>query len=232
MQSLNKKQRYKVLIIDDDYDIAANIADYLEAKGHITDFAPDGFKGLNLAEQNIYDVIILDVMMPGIDGLTVCKKLKEKGIPTPVLMLTARDTLSDKLSGFESGSDDYIVKPFEPEELEARVKVLSRRGQNISAQSNLIVADLVLNKATRSLKRAGNPIVLNRSCLMILTRLMEKSPEVVSRQEIEYLLWAEDAPDSDALRSHMYALRRKIDKPFDKNLIHTIHGVGYKIDLD
>ncbi|MCP3942621.1 MAG: response regulator transcription factor [Desulfobacteraceae bacterium] len=219
----------RVLVIDDDYDIAANITDFLEAKGHIPDFSPDGFNGLNLAIKNTYDVIVLDVMMPGIDGLTVCRKLNEKGIDTPVLMLTARDTLADKLSGFDSGADDYLVKPFEPEELEVRLKALSRRGKK-SVHSDLKVDDLELNKTTLTVKRAGQTIDLNRACLKILIKLMEKSPEVVTRNEIENLLWGEDAPDSDALRSHIYTLRRKTDKPFEKALIHTIHGVGYKIE--
>lgn len=228
MSVFNKKDKLRVLVVDDDYDIAANICDFLDARGHIADFAPDGYKCLSLASQNTYDVIVLDVMMPGLDGLSVCKKLSEIGVATPVLMLTARDTLSDKISGFDSGADDYLVKPFEPEELEARIRVLSRRGKK-DVPSSLVVKDLELNKATHTVKRAGNTIDLNRVCLTVLSLLMEKSPDVVSRKEIENLLWGEDAPDSDALRSHMYTLRRKIDKPFDKALIHTVHGVGYKI---
>jgi len=228
MSDLNTSEKLRVLVIDDDYDIAANIVDYLEAKGYITDFAPDGEKGLNLVNQNTFDVIVLDVMMPGIDGLSVCKKLKESGAATPVLLLTALDTLSDKVSGFDSGADDYLVKPFEPEELEVRLRAISRRGLT-SVQSTLIIQDLTYNKATGSLKRAGIPIYLNRACLTILAKLMEKSPEIVTRKEIEHLLWGDDAPDSDAIRSHIYTLRKKIDKPFDKTLIHTVHGVGFKI---
>ena len=218
-----------VLVIEDDYDIAENIADYLEVKGHVSDFASNGVQGLQLALENEYDVIVLDIMMPGMDGLTVCREFRKKAKKhVPILMLTARDTLADKLAGFDSGTDDYLVKPFALEELEARLRVLGARGTRKSSQV-LKVGDLQLDAGAMQATRAGIPIDLNRVCLTLLVRLMTASPNVVSRQELEHLLWGDTPPETDSLRSHLYALRKKIDKPFKTSLLHTVHGLGYKI---
>jgi len=219
----------RVLVIEDDYDIAENIADYLETKGHVPDFAHNGVQGLQLALENEYDVIVLDIMMPGMDGLTVCKELRKKARKhVPVLMLPARDTLADKLAGFDSGTDDYLVKPFALEELEARLRVLGARGARKSSQV-LKVGDLKLDTGAMRITRAETPIDLNRACLTLLVRLMTASPNVVSRQDLEHLLWGDAPPESDSLRSHLYALRQKIDKPFKTSLLHTVHGMGYKL---
>ena len=223
----------KILVIEDNTDIAANIVDYFEDKGHIVDYAADGITGLHFAVTNDFDVIVLDLMLPGMDGLDVCKKLrKEAGKTTPVLMLTARDSLEQKLKGFEFGADDYMVKPFALQELEARVTVLSNRRSN-AAEKVLIVADLVYDTNTLEVKRAGKSLEMNPTGLKLLKRLMQASPWVVPRQELELKVWGEEMPDSDSLRVHIHGLRATIDKPFDKKLIHTRHGVGYRIaDLD
>ncbi len=219
----------RVLIIEDNYDIAENIADYLEDKGHIPDFAPNGVLGLQLALENEYDVIVLDIMMPGMDGLTVCRKFRKKSEKhVPILMLTARDTLADKLSGFDCGTDDYLVKPFALEELEARLRVLGARSTQNPSQI-LKVGDLKLDTGSMMVTRAGTTIDLNRACLTLLASLMTASPNMVSRQELEHLLWGDTPPETDSLRSHLYALRQKIDKPFKRSLLHTIHGMGYKV---
>lgn len=224
-----KKNNIRILIIEDNVDISNNISDFLEPQGHILDFAMNGVHGLHLAISNIYDVIILDLMLPGLDGIALCKKLREEAkVYTPVLMLTARDTLEDKLVGFESGADDYLVKPFALQELGARINVLANRGKNAS-QSGLQVSDLILNLGTLSVQRAGRAIELTKTCLYILKILMQASPNVVSRGNIEEILWGDMPPGSDALRSHIYMLRQKIDKPFDTDLIHTVQGIGYKI---
>jgi DNA-binding response OmpR family regulator len=219
----------RILIVEDNIDIAENIADYLEVKGHVLDFAMDGIGGLHLALTQDYDAIVLDVMLPGMDGLTFCSKLREHGAKqTPVLMLTARDTLSDKLEGFEAGADDYLVKPFELQELEARLGALVRRaGQSL--QDHLQVGDLEVDMGKMVVQRAGYPVELNRTSMKILTMLIQAYPNVVSRKEIEHVLWGDMPPDSDALRSHIYALRRAIDKPFKRPLIQTVHGVGYRL---
>lgn len=223
----------KILVVEDNTDIAANIVDYFEDKGHIVDYAADGITGLHFAVTNDFDVIVLDLMLPGMDGLEVCKKLrKEADKNTPVLMLTARDSLEQKLQGFEFGADDYMVKPFALQELEARVTVLSNRRSN-NAEKILIVDDLEFDTNTLIVKRAGKELEMNPTGLKLLRRLMESSPWVVPRQELELKVWGEEMPDSDSLRVHIHGLRATIDKPFDKSLIHTRHGIGYRIaDLD
>jgi DNA-binding response OmpR family regulator len=223
----------RILIIEDNADIAASIYDYLEDRGHSMDAAPDGVTGLHFAVTNDYDVIILDLGLPGIDGLDVCRRLrKDAHIGTPVLMLTARDTLNNKLEGFDSGADDYLVKPFALEELAARVQVLHDR-RHRSAVEALRVADLTLDEATHRVVRCGKSIALNPIAFKILTLLMAESDRVVPRTEIEDAVWGDNPPDSDALRTHVSNLRNAIDKPFDKPLLHTIRGVGYRVaDLD
>ena len=224
---MNKK---RVLIIEDNMDIAENIGDFLEASGHISDFAVNGTIGLQLAMTNTYDIIILDLKLPDIDGIEVCKTLRKKAHTyTPILMLTARDTLNDKLTGFEAGADDYLVKPFALQELAARIKVLTTRDRKQSA-GHLKISNLTMDLGTLIVKRANQKIELNKTCLNILKILMQASPNIVSRQELEHAIWDDMPPGSDALRSHMYTLRQKIDKPFDSPLIHTIHGIGFKIE--
>ena len=219
----------RLLVVEDNLDIAENVGDYFQAQGEILDFAMDGIGGLHLALTNTYDVIILDLMLPGMDGITLCRKLRQDADKnTPVLMLTARDTLDDKLEGFEAGADDYLVKPFSLRELAARVDALSKRGRPASRKI-LRVADLELDVGRMKLQRAGRPIRLNRACVHILTMLMEAHPNVVPRNELENALWGEMLPGSDALRSHIYTLRRAIDRPFNFPLLQTIHGIGYKL---
>ena len=158
-----------------------------------------------------------------------CRKLREEGgKQTPLLMLTARDTLSEKLEGFDAGADDYLVKPFALEELAARLSALVRRPNN-APKVLLRVGGLKLDTGSMKVQRAGQPIELNRVCLKILTILMQAYPNVVSREEIERALWGDMLPGSDALRSHIYALRRAIDKPFKRPLLQTVHGLGYKL---
>lgn len=223
----------RILIIEDNADIAASIYDYLEGRGHVMDAAPDGVTGLHLAVTNDYDVIILDLGLPGIDGLDVCRRLrKDARLTTPVLMLTARDTLEEKLSGFDSGADDYLVKPFALEELAARVKVLHERRRR-PVGDTLRVGDLSLDEGQHTVVRGGKSLSLNPIGFKILAFLMAETDRVVSRKEIEQVVWGDDPPDSDALRTHLSNLRNVLDKPFDKPLLHTIRGVGYRVaDLD
>ncbi len=219
----------RVLVIEDNNDIATNIGDYLEDRGHVVDFAGDGVTGLHLAVVNDFDVIVLDLSLPGMDGLEVCKKLRQEARKqTPVLMLTARDALEHKLSGFDSGADDYMTKPFALQELEARITVLARRGKG---QQNRVlqVADLSYNLDTLTVARGGKAIQLNPIGLKLLHILMESSPSVVTRQDLEHRVWGEELPDSDSLRVHIHGLRAAIDKPFGKPLIQTRHGIGYRM---
>ncbi|WP_313918989.1 response regulator transcription factor [Tahibacter sp.] len=219
----------RVLVIEDNRDIAANVGDFLEDKGHVVDFAGDGVTGLHLAVVNEFDAIVLDLTLPGMDGLEVCRKLRQEARKqTPVLMLTARDALDHKLSGFDSGADDYMTKPFALQELEARLLVLARRGKG--PQSRVLqVADLSFNLDTLTVSRAGKQIPLNPIGLKLLQFLMEASPSVVTRQDLEHRVWGEELPDSDSLRVHIHGLRAALDKPFDKPLIQTRHGIGYRM---
>jgi DNA-binding response OmpR family regulator len=216
-----------ILVIEDNSDIAANIGDYLADKGHIVDFAADGVTGLHLAIVDDFDAIVLDLTLPGMDGLDVCRKLRgEARKQTPVLMLTARDALEQKLVGFDSGADDYMVKPFALQELEARLAVLARRGRGPKSRQ-LKVDDLEYNLDTLVVTRGGKLLQLNPTGLKLLQCLMEASPSVVTRRELEMRVWGEELPDSDSLRVHIHGLRAAIDKPFGKPLIHTRHGIGY-----
>lgn len=222
----------RALIVEDNRDICGNIATYLEKLGYVLDFAHDGVTAMNLALTNPFDVIVLDLMIPRMDGLIFCQRLRANAeIETPVLMLTARDTLDDRLKGFDAGADDYLVKPFALQELHARIRALYKRSHR-NADNLLTVGDLTLSRSTLQVHRAGQRVEINPAGMKLLRRLMEKSPAVVDRDELETLLWADERPDADLLRSHMHKLRQSIDRPFDKPLIHTVHRIGYRIAED
>ena len=219
----------RILLVEDNRDILANMADYLGLKGYTVDCAQDGLSGLHLAATSHYDLIVLDVMLPGLDGFTLCRRLREDARrDTPVIMLTARDQLDDRLQGFRSGADDYLIKPFALSELAARIEAVLRRSQG-GGRRELQVADLSYNLDTLEVNRAGKPLKLNPIGLKLLAVLMQKSPHVVRRDVLEEAVWGDDCPDSDSLRSHVHQLRQVIDKPFATSLLHTVHGVGYKL---
>jgi len=219
----------RILLVEDNRDILANLADYLTLKGYTVDCAQDGLSGLQLASSQHFDLLVLDVMLPGIDGFTLCQRLREEArSSTPVIMLTARDTLDDRLQGFRSGADDYLLKPFALSELAARIEAVLRRSQGMNRR-NLQVGDLAYDLDTLEVSRAGRPLKLNPLGLKILEILMQRSPNVVRRDALEEAIWGEDCPDSDSLRSHIHQLRQVIDKPFAQPLLHTVHGVGYRL---
>jgi DNA-binding response OmpR family regulator len=221
-----------ILLVEDNRDIAEMVVEFLERKGYAVDYAGDGVTGLHLAVTNPYDVIVLDLMLPGLDGLALCRKLREDAKrDTPLLMLTARDTVNDKIAGLDAGADDYLVKPFEIRELEARIRTLLRRQRGTVVAETLRVADLLLDTSTLQVTRAGQPIKLMPIGLKLLMVLMRASPRIVSRQQLEREVWGDVLPDSDTLRSHLYALRKAIDKPFERPLLHTVAGAGYRIAL-
>ncbi|MEM8997955.1 MAG: response regulator transcription factor [Acidobacteriota bacterium] len=218
----------RILIVEDHDDLAGNIGDFLELAGHTVDFAADGVVGLHLAVTGDFDAVVLDLMLPGIDGLTLCRRLREDADKqVPILMLTARDTLDDKLSGFDVGADDYLVKPFALEELEARLFAITKRGWN--RRRSLVVGDLELDLGTRVARRAGQVLDLNRMGIRLLQELMQASPNVVTRGELEVRIWGEEPPESGSLRTHIYQLRRTVDRPFDRPLLETVHGIGYRL---
>lgn len=217
-----------ILAIEDNRDVVANLSDFFEAQGHSVTACYDGPGGLETAASGRFDAVILDLMLPGMDGLDLCAALRERGSETPVLMLTARDTLQDKLDGFGRGADDYLVKPFSLRELEARVSALVRRSKG-DRQQTLKVGDLVFEPQSMEVRRNGIAIELPPIPLKILALLMRNSRRVVRRGEIEREIWGDSPPDSDALRAHLHILRSAIDKPFDTPLLRTIHGIGYRL---
>jgi len=227
---MRDSEAISVLIVEDNQDLAANIADYLEAKGYLVDVAMDGVTGLHLAVTQPHDVIILDLMLPGIDGLSLCRRLRQDAQSSvPVLMLTARATLDDKAAGFGEGADDYLVKPFELRELDMRLRALTRRARTGASLRRLKVADLAFDLDTFSVQRAGLNLSLPALPLKILELLMRRAPGVVRRREIEQVVWGDSPPDSDALRVHMHTLRSAIDPPGTPPLLHTLRGVGYQL---
>lgn len=219
-----------LLLIEDHYDIAEMVCEYLERCDYVMDHAADGVTGLHLAVSNDYDAIILDLMLPGMDGIALLEKVRnEAKRVVPVLILTARDTLQDKVAGLDAGADDYLVKPFEIKELEARVRAMIRRQRGLVSPEKLHVADLVFDSGTMEVSRANTSIKLTPIGIKILRILMHASPRVVSRREIERQVWGDILPDSDTLRSHIYNLRKSIDKPFEKPLIETMQNTGFRL---
>ena len=219
-----------ILLVEDHRDLAQTIIQFLESAGFTLDYAADGLLGLSLATQQTFDVIILDVMLPGIDGFTLCSQLRNThGIDTPILILTARDELDDKLTGFQQGADDYLVKPFEMAELTARVTSLVKRKRGSMGSPTREIGDLILDTNTMTVNRMGQNISLSPTAFNILNILMRESPGVVTRETLENELWGDQTPDSDALRSHLYTLRKAVDKPFATEMIITIKGIGLKI---
>lgn len=219
----------RVLLVEDHPDIAENIGDFLGEAGHEVDFALDGATGLRLAQSETYDAIVLDLTLPRLDGLEICRRLRRDAKRrVPVLMLTARDALADKLEGFDAGTDDYLVKPFALEELHARLKALAGR-RNSGPPHLLRVADLELDLESRRVSRGDRVLALGPTGFELLRMLMEASPAVVSREQLSQRLWGDAPPRSDALRSHVYALRQEVDKPFAEKRIETVHGVGFRL---
>lgn len=221
----------RILIIEDNVDIVANLYAFLEPRGYVLDSAANGYAGLALAAQHEYDAVLMDVTLPGIDGLHLCRKLRDElRSAVPVLMLTARDTLEDKVAGFDSGADDYLVKPFSLVEVEARLKALVRRARGASAgEKQLKVGDLVFDPATFVASRAGKPLTLTRIGYKLLACLMKEAPKVVAREKLEQEVWGDDRPDSDALRTHIHALRQALDKSQEFAMLRTVQGVGYRL---
>ncbi|MCS3461351.1 response regulator transcription factor [Aeromonas sp. BIGb0445] len=218
----------KILVVEDNPQVAETIMDYLALAGHSMDCAYHGQAALQLLTEQRFDVIIMDVMMPRLDGLSTVERLRADGNATPVLFLTARDSLDDKLAGFRAGGDDYLVKPFAMEELEVRLQALALRGARVDV-GQLSFGDLKVDPANGLATRAGVTLRLGKIPFQILTHLVRRAPALVSRQELLDNVWGDEEPDSDALRSHIYALRNALDKPFPSPMLETLHGQGYRL---
>lgn len=219
-----------ILLVEDHRQLAHTIVEFLEETGALVDYAGDGNLARTLLSEHHYDIILLDIMLPGEDGYAVCEYLRrELALDTPVVFLTARDHLDDKLEGFARGGDDYLTKPFALPELKARVEALVRRERREVAEHVLRVGDLEVDVARLQATRAGETLKLSPTAFRILRVLVRESPRVVSREQLEQELWGELVPDSDALRSHLYNLRKAVDKPFASSMLTTLPGVGFSI---
>ncbi len=219
----------RVLIIEDDPDIAGNLCDFLENRGHAADLARDGINGLHMAVSGDFDVIVLDLGLPGMDGLCLCRKLRrEARQDVPVLILTARDVLDDKLAAFDCGADDYLVKPFALREVEARLNALFARRRGRVVDSRLVFGRIEFDAANLAVAVEGRPVRLSRKCLRLLETLMRAPNRVHSRAELENAVWGDEQPMSDTLRSHMHMLRRALTDSRGLSPIETVHGIGYR----
>jgi DNA-binding response OmpR family regulator len=222
-----------LLLIEDHADIAANITEYFEGRGDGVVHVVDGTMGLQKALADPYDAIVLDLLLPGLDGLSLCRQLRHAGrTQVPVLMLTAKDLLADKIEGFEAGADDYLVKPFSLAELDARLKALVRRARLPETPRVLSVGDLRFDLDTLEAERGGERLKLNPTTRRLLIVLLQNSHRVVTRAELERELWGDSPPQGDFLRANMHALRTAIDKNFPDKLLHTIHGTGYRLSAE
>lgn len=217
----------RVLIVEDEKDLAAIIKQGLEEEGYIVDVAHDGEEGLYMAENYPVDAIILDIMLPKMDGLAVLSKLRTKSIATPVLLLTARDATLDKIKGLDTGADDYLTKPFDFTELMARLRSLMRR-KGMVKEAVIRIGDLEINTASRVVKRGGDTVQLSAREYALLEYLAYNKDKVVTRTDIVEHIYSEDSEmDSNVVDVYINYLRNKIDKGFDTKLIHTVRGSGY-----
>ena len=223
----------KLLVVEDDPPLQAALLRLLAQWGYACERAATAAEALAWLERELFDLVLLDLGLPDRDGLSVCRQLRRLSGHQPlVLMLTARDTLDDKITGLGAGADDYLVKPFEVRELEARISTLLRRHRRAVAREIYTVGDLTLDTGTLRVARGGQSLTITPIGMKLLTVLMRASPRVVTRQQLEREVWGDVLPDSDTLRSHLYSLRKAIDKPFDRALLHTIAGAGYRVSDD
>lgn len=220
----------KILLVEDNREVAGILFDYFESEGMELDYADNGELGLKLALETPFDAIILDLMLPRMDGLTVCEKLREAGSTTPVLMLTALDSREDMLSGFKYGADDYLTKPFDLEILEARLHALIKRYRRTVTETSLEFASLRIDQKTHQAYRDGIKLSLNPTTYSILELLCQRAPDVVTREEITDMLWQDNEPNNDVLRSHIYQLRNQLDKPFESSMLVTVPKIGFRLE--
>ncbi len=224
---MGEKMKRYVLLVEDEFDLATTIIDYLELEDITCDYAANGLAGQQLLSENQYDMVMLDINMPRMDGLTLCEKIRAKGDETPVLMLTARDTIADKLAGFKAGSDDYLVKPFDMLELVARINALANRRSGQTRVST--VEDLIVNFSQKTAQRNQRLLQLTPTAWTLLEVLMHKSPNIVTRDQLSRAVWGDEMPDSDSLKVHIFKLRQQVDGKDEEKLVHTFARSGVAI---
>lgn len=217
----------RILVVEDDPDLAANLGDFLELRGHSVDFAASGRHGQALADARTFDAIVLDRLLPGLDGASLCRALRADGHGTPILMLTALDTVDQRVEGLAAGADDYLVKPFALDELVARLEALHRRASRRLTAAPLSLADLEYDPGTLTASRGGQVLDISPTLRRLLEHLLRNQDRVVSRAELCELIWGD--PDVDALRGHIHELRLVLDRPFAKPLLHTFRSGGWRL---
>ena len=230
--------KLQLLLVEDDIDLANAVVDYLELEDINCDHAANGLSGLNLIKANPYDVVILDLNLPKMSGLAICESLRKDGFDVPILMLTAKDTLDDKLIGFAKGADDYLIKPFAMQELIVRTQVLSRRRSGQMTKLNS--CGLTLDTQQQVIFQGTNSLKLSPTGYKILETLMRASPNPVTREKLMQSVWGEEQPDSNSLKVHMFNLRKTIDNSFKSDdatklpprLIHTLIGRGFALKME
>ncbi len=221
-----------ILMVEDHFELASTVYEFLEQHGYVIDHARNLDAARHFLKNQHYHLVLLDINLPDGSGYDLCEWLRnEQGLDVPVLILTARDTLDDKLKGFTVGTDDYLVKPFDFNELVVRIRALIKRSLGEVSNRKLQIHDLTLDSATQTIQRANQTLELPPIQFKLLKILMRNSPNVITKQQIITELWGDEEPESDALRSHIYNLRKVVDKPFQHKLIHTVSGVGLKIEL-
>lgn len=222
----------RLLLVEDEVELAAPLRELLGREGHIVDLCPDGDAARELLGTRGYDLVILDWMLPGVSGLELCRQMRAQGDSSPVLILTARDTIDSKLAGFEAGADDYLVKPFELRELLARVRALLRRPPELQPEE-LRAANLVLDRRNKTVRRGGRAIDLSAKEYQLLEYFMHNLGQVLTHEQIFEQLWEAGAgPASNVIAAQVKLLRRKIDRDFEAPLIHTVYGRGYRFGPD
>ena len=223
----------RLLLVEDERKISAYVKRGLEEQGYAVDAAYTGLEALDWASTIPFDLIVLDILLPEMDGLSVCRNLRKQGSRVPILMLTARDSIDDRVAGLDAGADDYLIKPFAIKELLARLRALSRRSNDTSRETLLQLADLTLDTLTQRVKRGGKLISLASKEFAVLECLMREPERVLSRTQIAEHVWNYDIfNQSNVVDVYIRNLRRKIDDPFEMKLIHTIRGSGYRISAE
>jgi two-component system OmpR family response regulator len=218
----------RILLVEDDVKIASFIVKGLKAAGYAVDHAPDGEKGLDLALTEPYDTAVIDIMLPKLDGLSLINKMRKERIRTPVIILSAKGSTEDRVKGLQTGSDDYLTKPFAFSELLARIQALIRRASGLAEPTRLTVGDLSVNLLTREVTREGRKIELQPSEFSLLEYLMRNAGRVVSKTMIMEHVWNYNFdPQTNVVEARICRLRDKVDRDFDRKLIQTIRGVGY-----
>jgi len=221
----------KILIVEDDVEIAYMVREGLDDAGYVTTICRDGEQALRLVRTYAYSLMLLDLMIPSMDGITHCKKIREARIATPILMLTAKDTIAERVTGLEAGADDYLIKPFDFEELLARVRALLRR-ETVLKQSVLMIDDLVVDTRGKRVQRAGREIALTAREYTLLEAMVSRCGQVFTRDTIQERIWQDSSGLSNVVDVTIRHLRKKIDEGASRKLIHTVYGLGYVVRME